>query len=350
MRVTSTGLIIATAAAVGVVGTVLSQRQPNEQVTDVIRPGELVTVSAKGRSIDERTAAEIQPWLAKLRQGNPPSVPYVAGAYLHDGAAKVALPRAAKPQITWTLGRLPSGGWLVASQDRDEKKPSGRYGVLTLDGHFDLIGEGAPLGAALSPDRSQLVYAVGNEQPPMVTVVDLATRRPSAELPAPAGKDFGRVDGWNLDGIWLRSAQGITRWIPGSPPQQAGDVAIHITAPRTHLLQQRVGDCDRLVSSEGNLTPQIEYCGFSPIAGVLSPDATTFITPDQRARGVYQRRTVQLDLIPGIPFGDVAWEDANHLLVTPPSTPVSVVRCNTLTGSCELALTAQDLRLAPEDS
>lgn len=203
--------------------------------------------------------------------GQPAERSVRGSAYLHDGAAKVALPRAAKPQITWTLGRLPSGGWLVASQDRDEKKPSGRYGVLTLDGHFDLIGEGAPLGAALSPDRSQLVYAVGNEQPPMVTVVDLATRRPSAELPAPAGKDFGRVDGWNLDGIWLRSAQGITRWIPGSPPQQAGDVAIHITAPRTHLLQQRVGDCDRLVSSEGNLTPQIEYCGFSPIAGVLSP-------------------------------------------------------------------------------
>jgi hypothetical protein len=345
MRVTSTGLIIGVAVAAGVVGAVLTQRQPNEQVTDVIRPGELVTVHASGRPVDERTAAEIRPWLAKLRQGNPPSVPYVAGGYLHDGAVKVSLPAAAKPQIAWTLGRVP-GGWLLASQDREEKKPSGRYGVLSAAGRFDVIGEGRPLGAALSPDRTQLVYAADTGASTKVTVVDLATRRAIYSIPAPAGGAFGRVDGWNAGGIWMRSSDGVTRWTPGSPPHNAGQVAIHIPAARSELLQQRVGDCDRLVNWD--LQPQIEYCGFSPIPGVLSPDASTFITPDQRARGVYERRTVQLDLLPGIPFGDVAWEDANHLLVTPPSTPVSVVRCNTVTGACELALTAKDLRLAPE--
>ncbi len=151
-----------------------------------------------------------------------------------------------------------------------------------------------------------------------------------------------------MHGIWLRSSEGVTRWTPGSPPEQAGQVAIHIPAAESKLLQQRVGDCDRLVSGDG-LEPQIEYCGFSPLPGVLSPDATTFITPDQRARGVYKPRTVQLDLLAGIPFGDVAWEDPTHLLLTPPSSPVSVIRCNTATGSCELALTADDLRLAPAD-
>jgi hypothetical protein len=348
MRITSNGVIIAVAVLVGVGATVISRRGPDHQVTNVIRSGQLVTVKASGRSIDERTIAEIQPWLARLRQGDAPRVPYVAGGNLVDGDIKVRLPIPAKPQIAWTLGRV-AGGWLVVTQDRDDDGPtiSGRYGVLTEAGHFDLIAQGRPLGAALSPDRTQLVYAVDSGTPVQLTVVDLATRQATTTLPAPGGKNFGRIDGWNVSGIWLRSAEGVMHWMPGSPPERVGDVAVHIPSTRSALLQQRVGDCDRLVAWDGGLKPQIEYCGFSQIAGVLSPDASTFITPDEQARGVYEPRAVQLELLPGVPFGDVAWEDSSHLLLTPPSTPVAVVRCDTVSGSCELALTANDLRLAP---
>lgn len=346
VRSTAAAVVVVAAVATAVAIPIASLNGPDDQApaAGVIREGELVTVNADPGG-PRLSTAEFDKWYAGLSQGAGPRLPYAAGGYVIDGAVRVRMPAITTRQVIAPLGRV-NGGWLLAAQKTGLEWETRviTYGILTTKGDFRQLAQGRLLGVVISPDRTQVAYATAEPRPTAV-VVDVASGKTVASTPVQGddAKPIG-VRWWNPSGVWLDTAQGSARWTPGSPPDAALGRTVRAPARESELLQDRDGNCDRLLDPDGS--PRIQYCGFSD-PGTLSPKGTTFVTADGRAHGVYQPRDVQLQLIAGFSLGNASWEDDRYLLLSGSSKPNLLIRCDVTTGGCEAVPTDRRITHPP---
>jgi len=347
LRVVSGVAVIAAAVVAAiVVPTASLSRSEEPQPAGVISDGGLVTVNNLWLQEPDTSREEATRWLDQLRTGEAPKVPTVQSGSLVDGSRSVRFPLV-KPQSAHSFGRV-DGGWVVALQDRFDEQGPITYGELTPTGTLQSLATGHGLGATLSPDRTQLAYAVRDRTGKLEVIVrEVATRMIRAKVTVPDKRaDLDLIAGWNLSGIWLNGSTGALLWAPGSAlvPVPAADV--RVVAPQSSLVQTHEDpQCARLASWDKRLVPRIQYCGFAGSLAV-SPDAKTVVV-GQIAFGLYEPRTQRLDLPTGLSIRSVAWEDETRILfaVQRADDGVTVVRCDTTTGSCERAPAGPDVTL-----
>ena len=283
----------------------------------------------------------------------PPTIPYTAGAMMHDGDQRVRIPKGVDG---FFFGRV-DGGWLGGYMP---KPGQFQAAVLNANGAFRTIGPQRSGGTTLSPDRKQVAvmhYRSATEGD--IVIVDLASGRAVSTTQLPYQPI---LLGWNQSGLWM-SNDGVTTselmvWRqPGSGQPEHVDFAGFqgggMSAPAgtdTIALYSKNGD-DRCVKAavlrDDALKILRQYCDAGPEAlyPLMSPDGRKMVNSLQKlVVDVRSGKVTKLQLPAAeemTDFPSAQFEDANQLilLTTPPPstrklTPQTMYRCDVRSGEC----------------